>query len=216
MDQTVELYCGAERPFSQIAEALGYGTFTVDANPEYKPSLVSKVSEELAQHIPSSPLIVWAAPPFSEVFRSSDSWESDGSLYPRTEEAETAIKAMRNTIGLITALKPTWWFIEHPKSLVRKMPLFAGFNRGYPSRNRRLINHSQFGEGKVGLSDVWTNAYWWLPDTADNDAVNNLNGSPAERVPPFVYAQMLEQLDNYRRFKSYGTIIPDQEYREPH
>jgi len=131
MDQTIEVYCGAEKPFSQIAEALGYGTFTLDLNPEYQPNLVGDVSEVLAKNIPPSPLIIWAAPPYSDAFQEIDYWESDGSFYPRNSEAQDAIDKIRNTISLITALKPTWWFIENPKSLLRTMPLFSGFNRGY-------------------------------------------------------------------------------------
>lgn len=205
MDQTVELYCGTEKPFSQVAEALGYATFTVDVNPENEPNLAGRISAALAKDIPASPLIVWAAPPYHEVFHSSECWDSDGSLHPRTEEAEAAINAIRGTIGLLTALKPTWWFIEHPKSLVRKMPLFTGFNRGYPTRNRHTIEHRNFGGEKGDTSDIWTNAFWWLPNSPDSEGEKKQGKASANRVPPYVYAQMLGQFDNYQRTKTLSV-----------
>lgn len=201
MEQTAELFSGREQPFSKIAEALGYSTFTVDKNPEASPSLVSVIGQLQVRELPSSPLVVWAAPPYHDVFRSAESWDSDGSLYPRTDEAQAAINIIRETVGLLAALKPTWWFIEHPKSLLRKMPLFAGFNRGYPTRNRQTIKHSQFGGKMACETDIWTNAYWWLPKPADESGDIGTIGQPCERVPPFVYAQMFEQFDIYRRSK---------------
>jgi hypothetical protein len=102
------------------------------------------------------------------------------------------------TINLIRELKPKWWFIENPTSILRTMPMMAGFNRGYPSRNRHTITHRDFGGGTVGgVSDVWTNAYWWTPrsmsEGVEPEAISE-RGS-CKRVPPYIYAEIFEQLD---------------------
>lgn len=196
MEQTVELYCGPEKPFSKIAAALGYSAISVDPLADANPTVVGPIGEELASSLPTAPLIVWAAPPFNKVLVDRSAWEDDGSFYPKTEEAHLATNQIRDTIRLLTPLKPTWWFIEQPKSLARTMPMFAGFNRGYPTRNRHTILHKQFGGSSEGTSDVWTNAFWWLPQS-ETPHIGFLSGEKTPRVPPYVYAQMFEQFDRY-------------------
>ncbi len=179
---------------------------SVDPNPSAEPKIVGPIAGGLASQLPPSPLIVWAAPPFNRVLLDAESWDADGSFYPKTDDAHSAINHLRNTIELLTALKPTWWFIEQPKSLVRRMPLFAGFNRGYPTRNRQTILHTQFGGGTPGTSDVWTNAYWWLPNSPDDGGPEENETEHHARVPPYLYAQMFEQLETYRRSKSARAL----------
>ena len=196
-EQTVELFCGS-KPFSQIAGALGYGVFTVDINPAWSPDLTADIRSLSADELPSAPLVVWAAPPDAAAFHDPESWGKDGSFDPIGSAAENAVDLFRKTIALITMMKPTWWFIENPKSLLRTMPLTAGFNRGYPTRTRRTIKHSEYGSPSGRESDVWTNAYWWIPRPEPDE-----NGPPEakgpRRVPPYVYAEILGQLDTHRR-----------------
>jgi hypothetical protein len=202
VEQTVEIFCGQEKTFSSIAGALGFKTFTIDKDPTVSPNLLVDILGADASELPSSPLMVWAAPPDSAVFSDRKHWESDGSFHPATSEAETAMALVRRTINLTTAMNPTWWFLEHPRSLLRGMPTFAGFNRGYPTRNRLTFRSDEWG-GKSGMEvDVWTNAYWWLPRAGDR---NSEKGSQTgRRVPPFAISTMFEQLEQYRTTGKYG------------
>lgn len=202
VQQTVELFCGQTKAFSSIAEALGFAIFTVDINPAVSPSLVADIKTVNPGLIPSAPLIVWAAPPYCPVFRDRKSWEADGSFHPLTSEAEDAVTIIRKTISLLSELEPTWWFIEHPKSYLRKMPLFAGFNRGYPTRNRQTIRHNEYGGGAATETDVWTNAYWWIPRPGERDGP--AGSDVGRRVPPFVFAEIFEQLETYQLTGRYG------------
>ena len=200
-EQTVELFCGS-KPFSQIASALGFFTFTVDADPAHAADLVADIRSLSANQLPSNPLIIWAAPPDAAAFYDPDSWEKDGSYYPATPLAEEAIGVWRATISLISGMKPVWWFIENPKSLLRTMPVNAGFNRGYPTRNRHTIRHDQYGGNGDSETDVWTNAFWWIPrptESASNETVLK-----QRRVPPYVYAEIFEQLEKYNLAKAEG------------
>lgn len=163
MRQTVELFSGHSKRFSSVASALGFATFTVDADPGASPSLIADVRTVGPEKLPAMPLVVWAEPPHSPTFADRDCWDKDGSFHPSTPEAEEAIALIRSTIGLMAALKPQWWFLAHPRSLLRSMPTFAGFNRGYPSRNRHTIRHDEFGGRTSAETDVWTNPYWWIP-----------------------------------------------------
>lgn len=200
-EQTVELFCGS-KPFSQLAGALGYGVFTVDSNPAWAPNLTADIRTLAADALPSSPFIVWAAPPDASAFHDPESWDKDGSFYPANPAAEQAVELFRSTISVITAMKPTWWFIEHPKSLLRKMPLTAGFNRGYPSRNRHTIRHDQYGGNGSGETDVWTNAYWWIP--RPSESASNEDVLEQRRVPPYVYAEIFEQLERHQKANAPG------------
>jgi hypothetical protein len=169
----------------------------VDINPALAPDLTADIRTHSGEGLPSAPLVVWAAPPDTAEFHYPECWEKDGSYVPIGPAAENAVDLFRKTIALITMMKPTWWFIENPKSLLRTMPLIADFNRGYPTRTRRTIKHWEYSSPSGRESDVWTNAYWWMPRPEPDD-----NGPPEtkgpRRVPPYVYAEMLEQLDAQR------------------
>jgi len=196
MDQTVELFSGRDSAFSHVAMALGFETFTVDIDPGVSPSLVGDILVLRGELLPQNPLVVWAAPPGAEAFKRPESWESDGSWAPRDAAAERAVATFRAAVGLITQIKPTWWFIENPRSFLRDMPLVAGFNRGYPSRTRRTIRHDQFGGNGPGETDVWTNAYWWIPRPTESES--NPDVLPSRRVPPYVFAEVFQQLEDMR------------------
>lgn len=202
MDLAVELCCGKTKTFSRIAGALGFATFTVDADPAVSANLTSDIATVSSAALPAAPLIVWASPPDFRVFSDRKAWASDGTFSPETREAEEAMTVIRNTINLMTALKPTWWFLENPKTLLRGMPLFAGFNRGYPSRNRLTFRSDEWGGASGMETDVWTNAYWWLPQAGERSAAGG--SDTGRRVPPFALANMFEQLEQYRTTGKYG------------
>ena len=192
MDQTVELFSGKTQAFSQIASALGYSTFTVDVDPGCSPNLVADIRLLKSADIPQCPLILWATPPDSPAFHDARQWASDGSWFPETTAAETAIELYRATVNLISEINPTWWFVENPTTLLRKMPVNTSFNRGYPSRIRHALKHAAYGGNQIGQSDILTNAYWWKPSTSADRANDE---APAQRrVPPFVFAEIFDQL----------------------
>lgn len=200
-EQTVELFCGA-KVFSNIAGALGFKTFTVDINPDVAPDLTADVRTVSPSGLPMRPLIVWAAPPDAAAFVNPGSWTTDGSFAATDAAAEEAIATFGKAVTLVALLKPTWWFIENPKSLLRKMPITAGFNRGYPSRIRHTIRHDQYGGNGAVETDVWTNAHWWKPGTAE--AVPNSAVPRGRRVPPFVFSEIFAQLEQYREQTARG------------
>lgn len=197
MEQTVELFCGEVKAFSSIASALGFATFTVDVNPEVNPSLTVDVRALDGTDVPSSPLIVWAAP--SGAGFEAAHWNG---IDPTDKAGEQALEIFRATISAISMLNPKWWFIENPKSVLRGLPVVAGFNRGYPTRNRHTIRHDEYGGQRATQTDVWTNAYWWIPRPGEPDGSGGFD--TGRRVPPMVFAEIFEQLDTYRRTGFYG------------
>ena len=87
--------------------------------------------------------MMWMAPP-SEGFDDKAGWDW-GIFSQATEAATLAEDGLRRCLNLSYHLKPKWWFLEMPKSCLRRLPIMAGFNRGYPSRNRYTIKPGDFG-----------------------------------------------------------------------
>lgn len=197
MEQTVEFFCGEKKAFSNIASALGFATFTVDISPAVAPDLVADIRRMDAATLPASPLIAWAAPPATGF--EDRHWNG---IDPVDEVGERAIETFRATVSALSLLKPRWWFIENPKGLLRGLPILAGFNRGYPTRNRQTIRHNEYGGAGAAETDVWTNAYWWIPQPDERDGSGGID--TGRRVPSFVFAEIFQQLDTYQRTGFYG------------
>jgi len=205
-EHTVELFSGPKL-FSSLAAVVGYSTFTVDRNGFSEPNLVADVRSLSPSVVPARPLLLWSAPP-DAAFNASDRdahWDPYGT--PLTAVAEEAIETFRAALTLTTGLQPKWWFIENPYGPLRNFTLMAGFNRGHPTRNRITIDHADYGDYPHFRTDIWTNAFWWHPRS---EAVARTARRPADapvqvvplagrRLPPAAIAEMLDQLDAYRR-----------------
>ncbi len=197
MEQTVELFCGEQKAFSQIASALGYSTFTVDSNPAFGPKLSADLRTLDLSVLPKQPLIVWAAPP--DTGFGKEHWDG---IDPVDAAGEAAMELFRAAMRAIYAMEPKWWFIENPKGPLRNLPVVAGFNRGYPSRNRHTVRHDQYGGKTSAETDVWTNAFWWIPRPGERDGRGGIE--TGRRVPPLVFSEILTQLHEYRTTGFYS------------
>jgi len=199
-EHTVELFSGPEKPFSNIASFLGYRTTTFDPNPDYQADVVAAAADADPTRFPSTPIMVWMAPP-SEGFADKSGWDSS-NFAPITESATFAEEHLSQCLNLANQMKAKWWFLETPKSYLRQLPLMRGFNRGYPSRNRYTFKPKEWGGAGTKEIDVYTNAFWWTPRSSDkgNALVTPLSVD-RYRAPPSVYLDMLNQYDAYLRSK---------------
>lgn len=198
-EHTVELYCGLAKPFSSIASFLGYNTTTFDPNPDHQADVIAAAAEVDPARFPAAPTIVWMAPP-SEGFDDKTGWDWS-NFSPITPAAILAEDALTHCLNLARQMKATWWFLEAPKSCLRKLPVMAGFNRGYPSRNRYTFKPKDFGGAGKQDIDVFTNAFWWVPPSQSEGQDGSVGSFPEEhrRAPPSVYLDMLNQYDAYQR-----------------
>jgi len=202
VEHTVELYCGPTKPFSSIASFLGYSTTTFDPNPDNQADVIAAAAEVDLARFPSAPTMVWMAPPI-DGFEDKAGWDWS-NFSPVTPAASLAEEGLRHCLGLAWQMKPKWWFLETPKSCLRKLPVVAGFNKGYSSRNRYTFKPKDFGgTGKTDI-DIYTNAFWWAP-LSQFDGESNTPASPLSldhrRAPPSIYLDMLNQYDAYLRNK---------------
>jgi hypothetical protein len=198
VEHTVELFCGPEKPFSSIASFLGYQTTTVDDDPNSGADIIAPASEN-DPRFPSAPTMIWMAPPTAG-FEDKAGWDN---FSPVTEVATLAEEGIRRSLRLARQMQPKWWFMEAPKSYLRKLPLMAGFNRGDPSRIRYTIDPKNYGGTGKKEIDVWTNAFWWTPLSRAEGTIPETvpHAANDRRVPPYVYLEMFNQYDAYLRNK---------------
>jgi site-specific DNA-cytosine methylase len=119
--RTVEHFCGT-KSFSRVAHAFGYRTLTVDNDPRHHADIVSDILE--MEEIPRGN-IVWASPPCEafSVAAIGRNWNHDYT--PKHERAFFAQKVVRKTMALIRESRSTWWFVENPRGMLRKLDLRA-------------------------------------------------------------------------------------------
>jgi hypothetical protein len=159
---SLELFCGT-KSFSKAAAELGFQTFTVDIDPQHDPDLCADVLALTVKELPPAfqrPRVVWASIPCTvfSICSQWKHWEKRGAVYyPRTEEAREGVKIARRTLDLLAELAPTYWFIENPRGMLRKMPFMAGLGK------RRTVTYCRYGDTVRKPTDIWTNCYRWHP-----------------------------------------------------
>ncbi|MCC3246428.1 DNA cytosine methyltransferase [Methylocystis sp. WRRC1] len=153
--QTIELFSGTES-FSGVARRFRHQTFTVDNDNSFNPDLCEDIRHIRVGDLPCRPDILWASPPCEgfSVAVIGRNWHRDGR--PKTERARTALALVVRTLALIAATGPTWWFIENPRGMLRKMPFMQGLTR-------HTVTYCQYGDTRMKPTDIWTNAGWWKP-----------------------------------------------------
>ncbi len=60
------------------------------------------------------------------------------------------------TLELIKAICPTYWFIENPRGVLRKMAFMDGLKRN-------TVTYCQYGDERMKPTDIWTNLESWEP-----------------------------------------------------
>lgn len=157
--KTIELFAGT-RSFSKVAKALGHETFTTDYAEIDGQDLVADIHELSAKDFPYQPDMLWASPP-CEGFSVASIGANWGGGYrgyePKSDTARRSIDLVKQALRLIYELSPTWWFIENPRGVLRKLDLIPA------DAIRRTVTYCQYGDTRMKPTDIWTNATWWTP-----------------------------------------------------
>jgi hypothetical protein len=80
----------------------------------------------------------------------------DGSYTPKRPETIYAMEIVQNTLKLIKDLDPTYYFIENPRAMLRKMPFMEGWHRS-------TVTYCQYGLEYQKATDIWNNCFEWKP-----------------------------------------------------
>lgn len=121
---------------------------------------------------------------------------------PKTQAAKDSLDLVRHTIDLIEEYKPTWWFIENPRGVLRKLPVMEGLER-------KTVTYCQYGDTRMKPTDIWTNATWWTPrpvcksgdkcheaaPRGSRTGTQGIKGAKDRgRIPPALFEEILSQM----------------------
>lgn len=161
--KTIELFSGT-KSFSKIAKKMGYSTLTIDFDKRLNPDLQLNL---LKDKIPDGDYdILWASPPCTtfSVASLSTHWGGGFRAYvPKTQEAIEGIILLNETIKYIAKNRPTRWYIENPRGVMRKIIDGLFMKHGISKYIRHTITYCQYGDKRMKPTDIWTNDMDWKP-----------------------------------------------------
>ena len=165
---TIELFCGT-KSFSKVADEHRLRTFTVDNDKKFLPDLCIDILELDYKQLPENCFILWASPPCQtfSVASIGKHWQiSGGVILPKTEKARDGLDILAKTIEIIRELKPSYWFIENPRAMMRVVipTLFKKYGLHWDLR--ATVTYCQYGDTRMKPTDIWTNCLKWNPRSA--------------------------------------------------
>ncbi len=154
----LELFAGS-RSVGKQAEKLGMNVFSSDLiefeGIHYRVSILDfDVSK-----VPFQPDVIWASPPCTSFSVASigHHWTGGkGAYIPKSEGAKLGLKLVEKTLEIINHFQPTYWFIENPRGVLRKMEMMKKLKRN-------TVTYCQYGDERMKPTDIWTNSDVWVP-----------------------------------------------------
>lgn len=203
--RTVELFAGTGS-FSKVAKELNHSILRV----ELQKDLDAEVHIDILK-IPQIEKfdVVWASPPCTafSVASIGKHWDKD-TRQPKTDNAKLGIQLVEHTIKLIAESKPTYWFIENPRGMLRKVidPIFKKYGL---EAYRHTVTYCQYGDTRMKPTDIWTNCKEWKPKApcknGDTCHVSAPRGSPTGTqgikgakdrgvIPPALFEEIFNEI----------------------
>ena len=164
----LELFAGS-RSFAKAAEKRGHRVFTSDHKDFENIDYVCDIFEFDPDKIPFRPDIIWASPPctYFSVASIGHHWNKDNT--PKTEEAVLGVMIVLQTLKIIRALNPKYFFIENPRGKLRKLPMMQPLSDEIFGYRRNTVTYCQYEtdlpleQRRMKPTDIWTNFLYWIP-----------------------------------------------------
>ena len=154
----VELFAGTQS-LSIVARELGHHTFTSDFDAQFETDYTIDVMQFDNSKVPFTKVdFLWASPPcetFSVASLGHHWTGGKGAYIPKTQACIDGIERVKKTLQIIKELKPTYWIIENPRGVLRKMD-FMNTKGIY----RYTVTYCQYGDSRMKPTDLWSN----IPD----------------------------------------------------
>jgi hypothetical protein len=133
--------------------------FSSDINAFPAIHYVVNILEFDVSKVPFKPDIIWASPPCTtfSVASIGHHWTGGSRAYvPKTKEAEVGKAIAMKTKAIIQHFNPSFFFIENPRGLLRKMDFMQDMVR-------HTVTYCQYGDTRMKPTDIWTNSTRWTP-----------------------------------------------------
>ena len=156
--KVLELFAGS-RSIGKAADRLAFDVYSSDIEQFGGIDYVVDIMDFDPTKIPFVPDIIWASCPCTafSVAAIGKNWTKLGDDYlPKNPRAEFGLKLVQKTLEIIQHFNPTYFFIENPRGMLRKMPIMADLPR-------QGVTYCQYGDTRMKPTDIWTNSPKWIP-----------------------------------------------------
>jgi hypothetical protein len=156
--KVLELFAGS-RSIGKVADRLTFEVYSSDIEQFGGIDYVVDILDFDVTKIPFKPDIIWASCPCTafSVAAIGKNWTKVGDDYiPKNPRAEFGLKLVQKTLEIIEHFNPTYFFIENPRGMLRKMPIIADLPR-------QGVTYCQYGDTRMKPTDIWTNSTKWIP-----------------------------------------------------
>ena len=174
--KVLELFAGS-RSVGKIAEQLGMEVFSSDLIEFEGIHYPISILDFDVTKVPFRPDIIWASPPCTgfSVAAIGHHWSGGkGAYIPKTETAKLGIELVRKTLEIIEYFQPTFWFMENPRGVLRKLDVVKGLNK-------QSVTYCQYGDERAKPTDIWTNSDKWIPKPVCHNGNKECHHAPAPR-----------------------------------
>ena len=154
----LELFAGS-RSVGKQAEKLGMNVFSSDLIEFEGIHYPVSILDFDVFKVPFQPDVIWASPPCTSFSVASigHHWTGGkGAYIPKSEGAKLGLKLVEKTLEIINHFQPTYWFIENPRGVLRKMEMMKKLKRN-------TVTYCQYGDERMKPTDIWTNSDVWVP-----------------------------------------------------
>jgi hypothetical protein len=156
--KVLELFAGS-RSVGKIAEELGMEVFSSDLIEFEGIHYPISILDFDVTKVPFQPDVIWASPPCTgfSVAAIGHHWAGGkGAYIPKTETAKLGIELVKKTLEIIEHFQPTYWFMENPRGVLRKLDVVKGLKKN-------SVTYCQYGDERMKPTDIWTNSDVWTP-----------------------------------------------------
>jgi hypothetical protein len=156
--KVLELFAGS-RSVGKIAEELGMEVFSSDLIEFEGIHYPISILDFDVNKVPFQPDVIWASPPCTgfSVAAIGHHWSGGkGAYIPKTETAKLGIELVRKTLEIVNHFQPTYWFMENPRGVLRKLDVVKGLKKN-------SVTYCQYGDERMKPTDIWTNSDVWTP-----------------------------------------------------
>jgi len=154
----VDMFCGT-KSMSNVFELRGHDVLTIDWDEQHDPDICDNVLNLSANDILGfcgwdSIDYIHMSPDCTTYSIAAISHHRNLDKSPKTEKAKLADDVRKHIINIIGELSPSYYTIENPVGLMRKMPELIKLAK---LNYHATVSYCQYGDKRKKPTDIWHN-----------------------------------------------------------